>query len=296
MDIKHEQPHQPEENPHAQESWYFNWTDLEHDMFGLARTGFKYHEGQPEPLILTITGDFPEYIYPAEVIPPMSATWDKIDAAHGLVAGSMRVTMEQPFRRWRIQLEGENSMDLLFESFTPVFDYHAQGRETAPSMTTAHFEQSVRVTGWPRFNKKERTINGFGQRDKSWGVRVWPDIVGWDWISAQFGDTVTFNVMRTLEKDRVFLNGFVYHEGKNRALTSAAIDYTWGSHSHEPAKTRLELEDEDGNSHLITAETRGIFTIPKPPVRLEEAYARFTYHGAARTLTGGGVVEHVWRP
>jgi len=102
--------------------------------------------------------------------------------------------------------------------------------------------------------------------------------------------------MRTLERDRVFVNGFIYQGGKNVAVTAASIDYTWGSHSQEPAATRLEIEDETGRTHLITAETRGIFTIPKEPVRLEEAYSIFTYHGDHETLAGGGVVEHVWRP
>lgn len=296
MEPIHEQPHRPSDNEHAQESWYFNWTDAAHDMFGLARIGFKYHAKQPEPLILTITGDTPGFIFPAEVIPEMSGTWDTIDAGEGLIAGKMKVTMVEPFKKWRIQLAGDNSMDLWFEAFTPVFDYHARGGDLAATMTTEHFEQSCRVTGWIKFHNITREISGFGQRDKSWGVRVWPDIQGWDWISAQFGERLTFNIMRTLEKDRVFVNGFVYQGGKNAAVTAASIDYTWGSHSQEPAAARLEIEDETGRTHLITAETRGIFTIPKEPVRLEEAYSVFTYHGDHETLTGGGVVEHVWRP
>ena len=296
MDPIHEQPHRPRDDEHAQESWYFNWTDLKHDMFGLARTGFKYHDRQPEPLILTITGDRPEFIFPAEHIPEMTGAWNEIDAAEGIIAGSMSVTMEAPFKRWRIKLTGQNSMDLAFESITPVFNYHEEGRQLAPSMTTAHFEQSCRVTGWIDFNNNKRQINGFGQRDKSWGVRAWPDIVGWDWISAQFEDKVTFNVMRTREKHDTFLNGFIYRDGSNFAITDASISYEWGNREQEPARTRLEFRDETGREHLITAQTQGVFPIPKPPVQLEEAYSVFVYHGSSENLTGGGVVEHVWRP
>jgi hypothetical protein len=296
MDIKHEQPHRPSDDEHAQESWYFNWTDLEHDMFGLARTGFRYHDRQPEPLVLTITGNHPEFVFPAETVPQMTGNWDEIDAADGLMAGSMSVTMEEPFKRWRIKLNGANSMDLLFESFTPVFNYHAEGRKLAPSMTTNHFEQSCRVTGWIDFNGNKREINGFGQRDKSWGVRAWPDILGWDWISAQFEDKITFNVMQTREKQDTFLNGFIFRDGSNYAITEASISYEWGGREQEPAKTRLELVDETGVEHLITAQTQGIFPLPKTPVMLEECYSVFVYHGPTDNLTGGGVVEHVWRP
>jgi len=296
MDVIDEQPHRPSDDEYAQESWYFNWMDPEHDMFGLARTGFKYNSQQPEPLILTINGDRPEFIYPAEAIPEMNKEWNEIDASDGLIAGNMRVIMEKPFKRWRIKLSGQNSMDLVFDSFTPVFDYHAEGRRLAPSMTTAHFEQSCRVTGWIDFNNQKRQINGFGQRDKSWGVRIWPNIVGWDWISAQFGDKITFNVMRTQETDELFLNGFIFRDGSNFAIVEASISYEWGNREQEPAKTRIEFKDEAGAEHLITAQTRGVFPIPKPPVQLEEAYSVFIYHGASENLTGGGVVEHVWRP
>lgn len=296
MNVIHEQPHKPSDDEHAQESWYFNWTDTEHDMFGLARTGFKYHAQQPEPLIITITGNKPALIFPFETVPQMTSSWDKIDASRGLVAGDMTVIMEEPFKRWRIILKGNNSMDLLFESYTPVFNYHESGRKLASSMTTNHFEQSCKVTGWVNFDNKHLEINGYGQRDKSWGVRVWPEIQGWDWIAAQFGEKITFNVMNTLENNQKFINGFIFRDGKNFAITDASIKYEWGNKEEEPARTGIEFSDETGKKHRVSAVTRSIFPIPKPPVIIGEAYSIFTYHGADETLEGGGVVEHVWRP
>lgn len=296
MDVIHEQPHKPSDNEHAQESWYFNWTDGNHDMFGLARTGFKYHEQQPEPLILTITGNIPALIFPLEDVPKMNRRWDNIDASQGLVAGNMTAIMEEPLKRWRLTLESDNSMDLLFESYTPAFNYHEGGRKLASSMTTEHFEQSCKVSGWVNFHDKHLQIDGYGQRDKSWGVRVWPEIQGWDWISAQFGKTISFNIMRTFEDDQVFLNGFMYRDGNNFAVTDATIEYEWGSKKEVPAKTLIEFTDEMGITHRMTAITRGIFPIPKPPVMLVEAYSIFTYHATHEILEGGGVVEHVWRP
>lgn len=296
MDNIHEQPHKPGDHEFAQESWYFNWTDPRHDMFGLARIGYKYNAQQPEPLILIITGNGPELIFPLEDIPKMTDSYEKIDAAKGLVAGKMTATMEEPYKRWRIQLNSKNSMDLLFESYTPVFNYHESGRKLASTMTTEHFEQSCRVTGWLNANNKRFEINGLGQRDKSWGIRIWPEILGWDWIAAQFNEEITFNVMRTLENDQTFVNGFIYRDQQNYAITDATISYEWGSRDEEPAKARFEITDETGTVHLITSITKGICPIPKPPVQLEEAYSIFTYHGENATLEGGGVVEHVWRP
>ncbi len=296
MNIKHEQPHEPSADEHAQESWYFNWTDRKHDMFGLARTGFKYHAQQPEPLIMTITGKHLDFIYPLVPVPKMTTDWNEIDATQGLIAGDMTVTMEEPFKLWRIVLKGENSLNLQFEAYTPVFNYNAHSGELASTMTTEHFEQSCRVTGWLEFHGNRREIDGYGQRDKSWGVRAWPEIVGWDWISAQFGEEMSFNVMRTQEKMRTFLNGFVYRDGRNFAITDASIDYEWGEEAEKPIRTHLEIVDESTSRHLITAETRGSFSLPKSPVVLEETYSIFTYHDVKKPLEGGGMVEHVWRP
>jgi len=298
IDASDEQAHEPSDDEHAQESWYFNWVDPRHDVFGLARLGYRYHARAPEPLILTIAPHGLEVIYTPQHVSSEMEPWERLDAGLGLVAGDMRAIMEEPFERWRLQLEGPNRMDLLFESYTPVFDYTEGGRELAPSMTTAHFEQSCRVTGWTDFYGKRLEVAGLGQRDKSWGVRAWPRIEGWDWISAQFGEDLSFNLMRTREAGEVFVNGFVFRDGQNVAIREADLRYEWGAVEQQPAETHLVLDDEAGRRHEIHGEMRAIFPLPRDPVRLEEAYSSFTYRGGAgeSPREGRGVVEHVWRP
>jgi hypothetical protein len=291
-----EQAHEPGESEHAQESWYFNWADPRHRLFGLARIGYHWRDHQPEPLILTVRAGAPEFFFPTSPLPPMTCPWDQLDAGEGLRAGGMVVIMEEPLRRWRVLLDGPDRMDLTFDAFTPPFDYRGEGRGLAPSMTTEHFEQSCKVTGWTEFRGTHLDIDGLGQRDKSWGVRIWPEIEGWDWISAQFGHDLSFNVMLTRERGTTFTNGFVFRDGRNVAVRQADVRYEWGQAEEQPATTRLRICDETGTEHTITAVTEGIFPIPRRDVRLEEAYSIFTYHGPDGSREGGGVVEHVWRP
>jgi hypothetical protein len=58
-------------------------------------------------------------------------------------------------------------------------------------MTGAHFEQSGRVTGWTRFGiergAERHEIDALGQRDKSWGVRDWARLEGWNWLAGHPG-------------------------------------------------------------------------------------------------------------
>jgi hypothetical protein len=291
-----EQAHRPAEHPHAQESWYFNWSDPAHDCFGLARIGFRYNQRRIDPLVLTLRGGRPEFFYPIEALPPMRDSWDDLSVEVGLRGGRLQVAMEEPLKRWRVRLEGRGRMDLVFESITPPFDYHGEGREIASTMTTAHFEQTCTVRGWTEFRGERLEIDGLGQRDKSWGIRVWPEVEGWDWISAQFGQDLSFNAMRTFEKGRRFANGFVFREGRNHAIQQLEIDHRWGHQAHLPERVDLELVDEGGARHRISAQARGSFPIFKSGCWLEETQARFRYQGEGPAREGAGVIEHVWRP
>ena len=79
-----------------------------------------------------------------------------------------------------------------FEAHTPAFDYHSPRADGEPprmatTTTGSHFEQAGSVTGWTHFQRERQEIRALGQRDKSWGVRDWNRLEGWNWISGQFG-------------------------------------------------------------------------------------------------------------
>lgn len=71
-----EQAHEPSQSGHAQESWYFNWTDPRHKLFGLARIGYHWRSHRPEPLILTVREGRPDFFLPMSPPPPMASSWD----------------------------------------------------------------------------------------------------------------------------------------------------------------------------------------------------------------------------
>jgi hypothetical protein len=290
-----EQIHAIGSDPHWQESFYFNWADLEQRAFTLARIGFRFHQQRIDGLIVSIRDGEPELVYPAANL-SHQGSWDDQDPERGMRSRGFTVTMEEPLRRWRLRLEGRNSMDVVFEAHTPPFDYHAEGRRLAATMTGEHFEQTGSATGWTNFKGRRFEISSLGQRDKSWGARDWSRVEGWNWISAQFGRDLSFNLMQSFEDGQCFDNGFFFQDGENHAIESLEIRYRWGEKSHRPSAARIHALDSRRCEHEIHAEALGSFPLLKSGVWLEESHARFRIETPGGPRVGQGVMEHVWRP
>lgn len=310
LDPTDENLHRPGPEPDWQESWYFNWSDPKHNQFGLARIGYRPNAGDSgkiDGLILTIREGKPEFIYPPVNI-DQKESWEEINPTSGLNARRFTATMEEPFKKWHLQLRGKDSMDLLFESFTPVFDFNEGNRQISKTMTAAHFEQSVKVTGWTEFKGRHIEVAGLGQRDKSWGVRSWSKTLGWNWISAQFSENLTLNITQTFEHpatDRpvhghdgaVRLdNGFLFDEGTNDGVVSATIHFEWDRLPHVIKSARIEFTTESGKELNLNARALGHFPLLRSGSWMQETHCEFQLTDGNSVQKGYGMFEHVWRP
>ncbi len=294
IDERDEWLHEVGSDPAWQESFYFNWADPERHSFTLARTGYRFHPRKTDGLVISLReGELELYYGPADI--DHDGDCRDEDPSVGMRANDLVVTMLEPLRRWRLQIEGDRGMDVVFEAYTPAFDYHAHGAKLAHTMTGAHFEQSGRVTGWTHFGSRRHEIDAFGQRDKSWGVRDWDRLEGWNWLAGQFGDDWSFNLMQTIEDGVLLDNGFVFRDGANHPIRRARIDFEWGDHPHQMGRAEIELEEQGGRTHRISARSLGGFPILRGDVWLEETHVEYELHGASRARAGQGVVEHVWR-
>lgn len=284
--------HDPGDERHWQESFYFNWADAGGAAFGLARVGYRFAEGRGDGLVLAICDGRPEYCYPGvnlRGIPPRDGRPPGTYAV-----GRLALSVEEPLKRFRLTLDGPHRMDLVFEAFTDVFDYATQ---FAPELAASHYEQAGSVEGWTEFRGKHREISGTGQRDKSWGVRDWATVAGWDWISAQFGTDAAFNATLVADADGTALpSGFVHSDGENHAIAGIDLDYDWGGLAHEPARVRMRLTDANGREWKVNGEALGRFPLMRKGAWLEEVHTRFTMRDGSTERTGYGIIEHVWRP
>lgn len=291
---------------HWQESWYFNWGDLRHNLLGVTRIGFRFAANEIDGLVFTIRNGRPEFAYPALNVAPMRP-WEQYSPADGIGVRRLRFRMLEPLKHWRLELSGKDSFELEWQAFTPAYDYAASVGEGPPEIASAHFEQSGRVLGRTHLRGKTLDINGYGQRDKSWGVRDWANIVGWTWISAQFGEDYSFNAWfaprplgpakrfgkRPVDESRPYQAGFVFADGVNHPIERIEIEWKWGARRNEPAGARLRLHTRGGRYDFDIV-CHGVFPMAKNGLWIYEAYATLQgrLHGVERT--GVGVVEHTF--
>lgn len=294
-EARDEELHEVGPDQHWQESYYFNWADPSHDVFGLTRIGLRFHEQRVDGLVLTIRDGKPEYVYPAVNL-RQRGPWSEHSADGGLRARSLKYTMEEPLRRWRLTLTGRSRMDLAWESLSPAFDYSESQHTLPPNVAGRHFEQVGRVTGWTRFKGRELEINGLGQRDKSWGVRDWQGIEGWNWISVQLGEDRAFNLWELWYQGRRHINGFFFRDGATHAVEKVEIVFQYGRRDHVPRAVRILINDVSGAATVVDGEALGHFPLVKEGLWIQETHARFSAEHGRRHLQGVGVIEHAWRP
>ena len=290
---KDEELHSPGPEKHWQESWYFNWSDEHQGIFGLTRIGYRFTEKQIDGLIIALVDGKPDFVYPAVNI-PYRGEWSAIKATQGLRARRLLYRVEEPMKTWRLSLNGRNAMSLKWEAFTPVFDFHGHNQNLPTNMAGRHFEQSGRVTGWTRFKNRELKINGYGHRDKSWGVRDWANVEGWNWISAQFGEELAFNATEGFQDGKVFNNGFVFINGENHPVTQVTIRFTWDRQTHVPAATRIDIHYGENKQLRVEASALAQFPLVKKGLWIQETPARFVAHTRGTQIKGMGVIEHAY--
>ncbi len=246
--------HAPGDSPHWQESFYFNWTSPDGRDFGFTRLGFNPATGKADAVLILLRDGVPEVVY-AKVGQAVRAHADGSGVATGLSVAGLTFTMKDALDTWRIQLSGRTEVDLTWSAFTPAFDFHTSFPGDA-ELAQAHFEQSGRVTGIVRVGGSERTVDGLGQRDKSWGVRDWNGLVGWDWLVGQFGPDLAFNATRTDVGGELASCGYVFHHGAPDAVLDMSVDYGWRT-QHQPDTAVITVRCASGETFTIHARRVG---------------------------------------
>jgi hypothetical protein len=218
-EARHEGRHPPGEEPLWGESWYFDFVSANGDLGGFVRLGlypnqgvawyWAYLAGAGRPLVAVRDHD---------VAPPRRRSLEV--RAEGLWSA---INCETPNEHWSIGLEafgvgmddpadayrGERGervplgFDLEWEAAAAVFDYPGPTR----------YEQACTVHGEVLVGHERLAIDGFGQRDHSWGVRDWWAFP-WCWSAGRLSDGTVFHGVRAGAPDAwQFETGYVIPQG-----------------------------------------------------------------------------------
>ncbi|MHA1535340.1 MAG: DUF7065 domain-containing protein [Promethearchaeota archaeon] len=250
LDNRDELLHQPTNELKWRESYYFNWADLENKISGFSTIGIVPNEKKKEFVFLLFLEDRNEVYYKEPYLQDYSD-----DISIMLRENKLSYTLVKPFEEWIINYK---SRKLGFElHFKTRFPTHNFGMDSSKSWHQ-HFESSGIITG--KLTKKNGEIvnlNGFGQRDKSWGFRDWHEFDKWYAGHFQFK-----NWSCAFRKDysykNIDLSGHISNIQRNTALSKLDIDTLYDTDPYRsPLSTTYIFEDATGAKHTIEAKRFG---------------------------------------
>jgi len=134
-----------------------------------------------------------------------------------------------------------------------------------------HLEQSGKITGYVEYPEgRIHHFTGFGQRDKSWGVRDW-HIDEWFALHAQF-DELMIGLRYDMVEGKTHPAGVISSEGGNVPIIGITVETEFEETTiRKPVKAHTKITDAQNRT----------FTLHSKPIH-SNAFARY-----ARNFEGG---------
>jgi hypothetical protein len=237
--------HTPKKQRDWRESWYFNWVDLKTQVSGFSTIGVLPHQQKREFIFALFTEGIPEFYF-TEPKGPIPEDFHQVLNDKNLV-----FELVKPFVDWRIHYKSPRlKAEIHWQSRFPACDF---GGGSGTSWGH-HFEQSGIITGYVEYpNQRVHHIHGYGQRDKSWGIRNW-HIDEWYALHAQFDDLM-IGLRYDKVKGKEHLSGCISSENGNIPLTQIQINTQFEEGTiRKPIKTETHLRDKTGRTFTLHSE------------------------------------------
>jgi hypothetical protein len=298
-------PHEPEPVSNYNESMYFSLFDVPKKCGLWFRLGNRPNEGYAERTVC---------IYLPDGSVAFQAGRPSITDNRQMAAGGLHFDIIEPFEHKRAIFDGDVVLlrdptvmanpskafkenphvrarfELDFTAASPVIGgrpLNADGTEHVPeeaSFGRAHFDQFMHGSGWIEIDGVTTELEGYGDRDHTWGPRYWQSIDAYRWVHVQFGPDLAFlftiNWRRLPERQ---VSGIVFRDGTFYDVADATIVSEWDSdHHHRSLHARVTTDDESfdltGDVHsLIPLRNRREFDGEVKVTRITEAMTEYRY-------------------
>ncbi|MBO3841562.1 MAG: hypothetical protein FGF48_04005 [Candidatus Brockarchaeota archaeon] len=235
-----EQNHKPSERKDWRESYYFNFVDLENMVSGFATIGLYPNLSRRE-FVFAVFHEGERHLYHQEHDSPFS-----LETLECLDDGHLCFQLVEALKSWRIVFSGlELEAEILWTGRFPAFSF---GRGSGTSWE-GHFEQSGKVSGVMRIRGFEKNIQGYGQRDKSWGPRQW-HIDYWYAFHAQFRD-FSIGLRMDSVKGVKTVSGGVSTAWGSTPVSSVRVETEYGGEPGTPTGAATRVICQDGKEYVV---------------------------------------------
>jgi len=245
------------------ESYYFNWVDLENKVSGFSTIGVVPNEKKREFVMALFVDNQMEVHYQE----PMIKYAKGINAM--LQDGNLAYKLIRPFKEWRISYSCRRfKFELTFKNRFPTYNFATD----SSGSWHHHFEASGIISGRIEYtNGTTKSFEGYGQRDKSWGLRDWHRFDHWFAGQFQFKDwTCAFR--KDYISNRIDLSGYTASKDGSCPLTEMEVETINDTDRFmTPLSSTFTFSDSRGKRHIVQSERIG-----------KNTYFRF-----ARPFSGG---------
>ncbi len=286
------------------ESWFWDWYDAEGANAGHCRIGV--HPNQQRAWVWFFLFREGEWIAVEAPRLPL-ADLDQSRLAYDRFGLRFGWEVRSPLREGRLTFEGfgrvvagsRTGMILPVGAaldFTALGPPHSVGRSVAPGHASqqyaaSRFEQPVSVRGTLRVDAAERSFEGHGERDHSWGPRYWN--LDWTFLVASGGGVRVQAAEAIIPNAGRFVVGYL-QRARMVPLTEARFDFSYAAGDvlrPVAGPFTVTAEDGDGLSGTIESLTATEIDLTHtfvPPQRslYRRALVRVRVDGAAAPLLG----------
>lgn len=181
-----------------------------------------------------------------------------------LSAGPMRWTCVEPLKKWRLDVEPNDSgiaWELYYEPTAPMWEllpmkvHGSDGRMLADMY---HMKEPGRWTGWVQIDGDRISVDGFhGGRDRTFGVRVSDKIDFWLWLDAGFENrAIEAWIIESSDGTVNYVDGGITHNDGTLSNRFVKIehDVEFDGDLKRPARAVLVFTDGDGTTYRVTAD------------------------------------------
>jgi hypothetical protein len=243
---KDELIHNPTSEAKWRESYYFNWVDLNNQISGFSTIGLVPNEKRREIVFLLFMKEDNEIYYREPELLDFNNNINKM-----LLDKRLSYILIKPYKLWKLTYKSRNlKFEITFESRFPTYNF---GIDSSTSWHQ-HFEASGIITGMIEFREGKKIIlNGFGQRDKSWGFRDWHQFERWYAGHFQFKNWSS-SFRKDYHGELIDLSGHISTKKENISLSNMDIETITDSDLFEtPISAIYEFEDKQGKMYKIKA-------------------------------------------